>query len=208
MLPIIKMVIVMRKYTVILIIIGIILGFFTGIYLYRINRIDASEFSQEIAMVEDECTQIAHLEDTGELDLIKTNSQEEKASPNCILTLKVYYNNCGHLIEKKEKIKETEVNLTEQELKNKFQEWEIQKFTATEIVLYKEINEFCNQHFLLKEEDGYIAIYKLNKDNSTEFFRMTEISTEYLAAEDLKQIKNGIKVYTEKELNKTLEDFE
>lgn len=198
----------MKKYTVIIILIGIILGFFTGIYLYKINQINIEELEQKIATIEDECTEIAELEDSEELDLVKTNSEEEKTSPNCVLTLKIYYNDCGHLIEKKEKIKETEVNMTEEELKDKFQEWEIQKFTTTEIVLYKEVNEFCNQHFLLKEQDGYITIFKLNKDNSAEFFQTTEISTEYLAEEDLKQIKMGIKVYTEKELNKTLEDFE
>lgn len=208
MLPIIKMVIIMRKYTIMLMLIGIILGFITGIYLYKINKLDINKFSQEMAMVEDECTEIAQLEEMGELDLLKTNSEQEKVSPNCTLILKVYYNSCKHLIETKEKISQAEVNLTEQELRNKFQDWEVQKFTPTEIVLYKEMNEFCNQHFLLKEQDGYIGIYKLNEDNSAEFFRMTEISTEYLAEEDLKEIKGGIEVYTEKELNKVLEDFE
>ena len=198
----------MRKYIIMLILIGIILGFFTGIYLYKINQININDLEQKIAIIEDECTEIAELEDSGELDLIITNSEEEKVSPNCILILKVYYDKCGHLIEKKENIKETEVNLTEEELQSKLPEWEVQKFTSTEIVLYKEVNEFCNQHFLLKEEEGYISIYKLNKDNSTEFFRMTEIPTEYLAEDDLKQIKDGIKIYTEKELNRALEDFE
>ena len=198
----------MKKYMIILILIGAILGFLTGLYLYKINQININDLEQEIAIIEDECTQIAELEDSGELDLVRTNSEEEKVSPNCVLTLKVYYNNCGHLIEKRESIKVTEVNLTEDELKNKFPEWEVQKFTSAEIVLYKEVNEFCNQHFLLKEEEGYISIYKLNEDNSTEFFRMTEIPTEYLAEDDLKQIKDGIKIYTEKELNKALEDFE
>ena len=32
---------------------------------------------------------------------------------------------------------------SEAELKEKFSDWEIQKFTPTEIVLYKELNEFC-----------------------------------------------------------------
>ena len=77
-----------------------------------------------------------------------------------------------------------------------------------EIVLYKEMDEFCNEHFLLKEEEGYITIYKLDKKNNEKFFQTTEIPTDYLAEEDLEKIRNGIKVYTEKELNKTLEDFE
>lgn len=198
----------MKKYTVIIILIGIILGFLTGVYLYKINHIDTSKLEQKIAIIEDECTEIAELEENGELDLVRTNSGEEKASPNCILTLKIYYNYCGHLIEKKGKIKETEVNMTEEELKDKFQDWEVQKFTSTEIVLYKEVNELCNEHYLLKEKDNYIAIYKLDKNNKETFLETTEIPLEYLTEEDLSKIKKGIIIYTDKELNRTLEDFE
>ena len=115
---------------------------------------------------------------------------------------------CNHLIETRKNIEEAEVNITEEELKEKFKSWEIQKFTPNEIALYKEVNEFCNEHFLLKEEDGYINIYKIDKDSNKELFKKTEISTEYLADEDLEQIRSGIEVYTEKELNRTLEDFE
>jgi len=62
-----------------------------------------------------------------------------------------------------------------EELEQRFPDWEIQRFTPNEIVLYKEVNGFCNEHFLLKEEDGYIAIYKLDDNNNAEFFQTTEI---------------------------------
>lgn len=199
----------MKKYTIItIIVIGIILGFLTGVYLYKINQISDKEELTEIAEIEDECTEIAELNENGKLDLIRTNSNDEKTSPNCVLTLKIYYNNCGHLIEKKEDIKETEVNMTEEELKEKFSEWEIQKFTPTEIVMYKEVNEFCNEHYLLKEKDGYISIYSLDENNNEKFIETTDISIEYLTEEDLENIEKGITVYTKKELNKTIEDFE
>jgi len=199
----------MKKYTIIAIItVGIILGFLTGLYLYKINQIDYSNKEIIAERIEDECTTIEQLND-GELsNIIQTNNKEEKTSPNCIITLKVYYEICNHLIETRKNIEEAEVNLTEQELREQFQDWEIQKFTQNEIVLYKEVNEFCNEHFLLKEEDGYIVIYKLDKNNNAVFFQTTEISTDYLAEEDLNKIRMGIKVYTQKELNKTLEDFE
>lgn len=204
------MVIKMRKYTVItIIIIGIILGFLTGIYLYKINQVDDNRQTQKIAEeIEDECTEIAKLDDDGLLDLVRTNNEEKKISPNCVLTLKIYYEVCGHLIEKKENIKETEVNMTEEQLKEKFNEWEIQKFASTEIVLYKQVGEFCNEHYLLKEKDGYIAIYQLDKDNNQSLIEITDISTEYLAKEDLENIRNGITIYTKKELNSVIEDFE
>lgn len=195
----------MKKYTIIVITVGITLGFLTGLYLYKINTIDTKEVKEIAQTVEDESTAIEQLSNK---TVVETNKIEEKTSPNCIITLKVYYEKCKHLIETRKNIEEAEVNLTEEELKQKFTEWEIQKFTPNEMVLYKENNDFCNEHFLLKEKDGYIAIYKLDENDNSKSFQPTEISTDYLAEEDLERIKNGIKVYTQKELNKTLEDFE
>lgn len=199
----------MKKYTIIAIVtIGIILGFLTGVYLYKINQIDNEKKDIIAETIKDECTAIGELNDEEFEEFIKTSSEEEKTSPNCVITLKVYHEACKHLIEKRQNIEEAEVNMTEEELKAKFTDWEVQKFTPTEIVLYKEVPEFCDEHYLLKDKEGYVTIYKLDENNNAKVFRTTEISTDYLAEEDLKQIKNGIKVYTEKELNKTLEDFE
>lgn len=198
----------MKKYTGIsLIIIAIMLGFFTGIYLYKIKQINNQNDTEKIAeLIEDEYTKTAELINNNEV--ATTSAEKEKTSPNCVITLKIYYNICGHLIEKKENIQEAEVNITEEELKEKFNDWEVQKFTPTEIVLYKEVDEFCNEHYLLKEQDEEIAIFKLDQNNDATFLEKTDISTEYLTEKDLENIKRGITVYTKKELNKTIEDFE
>ena len=198
----------MKKYTIIAIaLIGIILGFLTGIYLYKVNK-DRSDNKAIAEKIEDECTAIGELDETQIASLIETASNEEKTSPNCTIVLKVYHGTCNHLIETRKKIEDAEVNITEDELKERFNNWEVQKFTPTEIVLYKEVNDFCDEHYLLKDEDGYIKIYKLDENENAKLLDITEISTEYLSPEDLEQIRNGIKVYTEKELNKMLEDFE
>ena len=113
----------MRKSTIIIIIIvTIILGFFTGIYLYRIKKLDIQNHTEKNAEVIDNNTKI------DDKDLRVSNS-EEKTSPNCTIVLKVYYEECGHLIERRKNIEETEVNMAETELKEKFRDWEVQKFT-------------------------------------------------------------------------------
>lgn len=199
----------MKKYTVIgIITVGVLLGFLTGLYLYKINKIDYDGKEIIAETIEDDSTAIAKLSDEELVSLVTTDSKEEKISPNCVIKLKVYYQVCNHIIETRKNIEEAQVNLTEEELNQKFSDWEIQRFTPNEIVLYKEVNEFCNEHFLLKEENGYIAIYKLDKNENEQFLQTTEISTDYLAEEDLTKIRSGIKVYTQKELNKTIEDFE
>ena len=61
---------------------------------------------------------------------------------------------------------------------------------------------------MLKEKDGNIAIFELDQNNNQIFLEDTEIATEYLAEEDLEKIQQGITIYTKKELNKAIEDFE
>lgn len=61
---------------------------------------------------------------------------------------------------------------------------------------------------MLKEEEGNIAVFKLDENDNQIFLEKTEIATEYLPKEDLENIKQGILIYTKKELNKILEDFE
>lgn len=198
----------MKKYAII-IIITLVLGFLVGVYLYRINYSEKEYDNLKIAQkIEDECTDFAELESNGMLKTIITNGQEEKVSPNCLLTLKIYYKKCEHLIEKSQNIEQNLVNLTEEQLRKQLPEWEIQKFTPEQIVLYKELDDFCNEHYKLKIENGYIRIYELDEQNNEKLLKSTEISSEYLTKDDLEELKNGVEIYTKKELNKTIEDFE
>lgn len=193
----------MKKYLILAVILIICLGFLSGYYFYKTSQ--KEEKSSYIAekLIEDECTEFAEKE-------AKTASkQQEKISPNCTLTIKILYNKCNHLVENSEKISDkTLINLTEEEFKNKYTDWEIQKFTTSEIVIYKQIDEFCNQHYKIKDNDGYIAIYRVNEDNKETLEEKTDIELEYLTKKDIENIKNGIMVYSKKELNKTIEDFE
>lgn len=196
----------MKKYTIFVIItIGIILGFLTGIYLYKINQIK----SKEIAHINNnKINNTQNINEENSANVVRTNSDEEKVSPNCTITLKMYYSKCNHVIEKKQTIEEAQVNMTEEEIRQKFNDWELQKFTPTEIVLYKEVDEFCDEHYILREKDGYIAVFKVDEKNNETLIEITDISTEYLTQQDLENIKNGISIYSKKELNKVIEDFE
>ena len=196
----------MNKKLVIIILIGVLLGFLTGFYLYKINKIEKEDIN--IKEESKKNNNIIKKIDEETNNILKTSSKEEKTSPNCRIILKTYYKSCEHIIETKKNIEKANVNVTEQELKEKFPDWEIQKFTAKEIVLYKEVEGFCNEHYLLKEKNGYIAIYQLNEEGETKFFNLTDIAIKYLDKKDIERFKTGITVYTNKELNKLLEDFE
>lgn len=179
------------------------LGFFIGLNLYKKNNQKQNLDIAEEQLVDDECTMLE------ELNSIKANSLETKVSPSTNLTIKILYKECNHLVETTEKITDNSlINLTEEEFKEKYKDWEIQKFTSQEIVIYKEVDKFCGEHYKIKENNGYIAVYKIDKNGEESLEKTTDIWANYLAKGDIEKIKNGIIVYSKKELNKTLEDFE
>ena len=99
--------------------------------------------------------------------------------------------------------------MTKEKLQKEFPTWEIKEFDKDKVVLYKEEDDFCNEHFLVKDEDGYVTIYTIDNDkNILELLDKTEIATAYLAQVDQENLKNGMIIYTKQNLNKLIEDFE
>lgn len=139
---------------------------------------------------------------------INTATNEEKTSPNATLILKRKYKECGHIIKEYKRINEKLVNLTEKELVEKEKDWEIEKFSNMEVILIKEVEGVCNEHYILRESEGVIAVYKIKEDNKEELEELTGISIEYLTENDRMEIEQGIKVYGREELNSILENYE
>lgn len=194
-----------KKWIIILIIIVIIIGIIVGIVLYNKYKIGNNILENEINKISEKVTDECIDEYSEE---VQTNLNEEKISPNCLLTLKRYYNECQHTIKEYVDIPQDLVNGAEEDLKKEYPYWEIEKFSSTEIILYKEFDSNCGQHFILKEDNGKITVFKINENNEEEVYEKTEISIEYLSETDRIKIKEGIKVNGIEELNQLLEDFE
>lgn len=200
----------MRKVWIFIIAIIIILvGIGVGIFIYNndkmvnysTNNLVINEVNEVSEKVTDECTEEYKKE-------LETNSQDEKISPNCLMILKKYYKECDHTINEYVDVPQDLVNKTEDDLKKEYPYWNIEKFSSNEIILYKEFDSNCGQHFVLKDNDGKIAVFKINEDNTEEVYENTEISTEYLSETDKTKLKFGIVVNGIENLNQILEDFE
>ena len=139
---------------------------------------------------------------------IETVSQEEKTTPNTVLVLKKYYIDCDHTISNRATIPEEMVNLTKEELAEKYKNWEIEEFSQDEVILSRELESFCGEHYYLMEEDGHINIYTVDEAGNKTLKEENRMSCEYLPETDRITLRNGIMVYTKEELNKILEDFE
>lgn len=139
---------------------------------------------------------------------VEASSSEEKISPNCIITLKRYYKECGHTINEYISIPQNLVNKTEDDLRNEYLTWKIEKFSNSQIILSKEFDNNCGQHFILRTNDDKIVVNLLDENNQETLFENTNISTQYLPEEDKVQLQNGVKVNGLENLNEMLENYE
>ena len=88
-------------------------------------------------------------------------------------------------------------------------EWRDYSLTVQEEI--KEANQNLsdeNKTYIVKEEDDYIKVYYINNKNEEILYKVTDIAVQYLGKDDVKKLKQGIKVIGLQELNQLLEDFE
>ena len=155
--------------------------------------------------IEDDCTD--EYQEIQE-EMLQANSTEEKISPNCFITMKKTYNKCGHTTSEYIAIPKELVNKTKEDLEEKYIGWTIDKFSDTQIVISKKEEGECGEHYIVKDKEGKVVIYKLLEDGTENEYEVTDISTEYITDTDKINMKNGIKVNGKQELNQLIEDFE
>lgn len=199
------MVINMRKYIIYILVSGLVASIILGFYLHKLNKVDEQiAFEAEYRKLETE-----NIIRQAENILVETSSTEEKTSPNAKIIEKIYYKDCEHIMQEEKAIEDKLINKTKSDIQIEYIGWEIQKFTSSEVVVYKEINDYCDNHYILKEVQGEIVVYKLDKyNNEKELIKQTGIQTKYFPQSDIEGLKKGIVVYSRKELNQLLEDFE
>ena len=196
----------MKKIYIFLIILMMLIGIFTGVIINKSknNKLANANFSEII----DDCIEEKERYDLAMLNFEEVNAGTIKVSPNTSITFEICYKDCNHIVVKKEKAEKDIVNLTQEEIQLKYKDWSIKEFTTENIILYKENEGICNEHYVLKQENGYIVVYEIDKEKKEKLLKITDISTKYLPESDLLEIGNGLAVYTRKELNRILEDYE
>ncbi len=192
----------MKKTIIILISIFFIvmIGTFIGVRIYNSN------IENNYNMAFDNNMNIS--EQNIEILSLETSNKEEKTTPNTLITYKTYYTKCKHYIQEYEDIDISLVNFTEKEFKEKFREWDVDKFSSEEIEMSKEKESFCGEHYKLKLENSSIVIYSVDEDGNEIEYEHTGITTEYLTDEDILKLTTGIYVYGKENLTSTIEDFE
>lgn len=190
-----------RRFIIVLcIVIAVILGVVAGIFINNKENRKSDIYEENSLNVDKNVIE--------NVQLLVTSNHEEKISPNCMLVFKSNYLKCGHILEKRIKVPEKLVNSTNEDVKKYYEDWNIENFTSNRVVFSKDCNGFCDEHFLIKEKDGYVAIYKIDEQENQILDEVTGIVINYLSNQDKELLKNGIKVIGKDKLNATIEDYE
>ena len=196
----------MSKFKIVLIsIFTIALIILTSAVVYQNIKYD--KLAKEEEKVTDECI-YENNEIENDIDEIKVSETEAKVSPNAELVIKKYYKECGHTTEEKRNVANDMVNKTQEEIEKLYPDYKVESFFNNKIVLIKEEEGQCDEHYIVRDENSNIMIYKILSDGKEEIYQNTGISTEYLPETDKISLRDGIKVFGRENLNSIIEDFE
>ena len=188
----------MNKVILILVsIIIIIVSIITAVVIY--NGEDEEQAKVSIKNIEENTTNTLNNSiNSDNQNVIETNVKEVRISPNAFITFKETYEGCGHTKVDFVEVPEDFVNLSKEELKDKYSDWNIEKFTDTDIILSKDFEGV----------DGIVTTFKIKEDGTEEEYEITDIATEYLTDTDKIEMENGIRVNGKQNLNQLIEDYE
>ena len=141
--------------------------------------------------------------------VVETTAQiEEKVSFDASFALKKYYNECGHINVNYVELPSEFINLTQKEIEESYDEWNVEEFSSKNVILAQTIDRMCDDHYVLKLGEENVEIYQMKEFDDFQLIRETNISKEYLTNEDLEKLEEGIFVFGISNLNSCLEDFE
>ena len=187
-------------------IIVVLVGIIAGVMYFTPNTKTEGNILNE-ANIENKIQENISIENTSNTQEANFK-EEEKISPNCEVIKNIYYKGCEHTKSIYSNIEEEFVNLNKEELQKKLPDWEIEKFSENKIVLYKAQDGECGEHYIVKDKDGQVVIYRKTKEGKEELIETTDISTEYLPETDKMEIEKGIEINGKQALYQLIEDYE
>ena len=199
--------IIITLITILVILIGIIIG--VGVYKTQIKVGENKNIENNINISEkvtDECVEEWE-EMQNDLNTRDTTANDVKLSPNCSFTFQKHYLVCDHTAIEYTNIPQEAVNKTEKELQQEYSDWKVEKFTENEVILSKDFEGECGEHYVLRNVDGNIVVFKI-VNGIEEEYEKTDISVDYMTETDKISFENGLKVYGKQNLSQILEDFE
>lgn len=187
-----------------------ILGVSVGTYLGIENELKSRNTSEKkIIPVQDVVIRNVQEENNESTDsqVVETSVEETKLSPYAKMIIEKKFTKCGHTTVSVQALPIELVNMTEIGIMQKYPDWEVRTFNTNEVSLFREIDANCSDHFVVKEKDGFLAVYNNVTEDTLNLKEVTDIDVTHLPSGDYETLREGIQVYGEEALASLIEDF-
>lgn len=196
-----------RIIIILLIIVVIFAAMAMAVFIYMPEENNDAKIEVQNVAVENTINEVENVTENN-TNMVETNANEERISPNAFITFKQTYKKCGHTTSEFVEVPQEFVNLSENELKERYTDWTVEKFTDTDIILSKEVEGDCNEHYVVRDVDGTVTVFHILDDGTEEEYMITDIATEYLTDTDKIEMGKGIEINGKQNLNQLIEDYE
>lgn len=144
-----------------------------------------------------------------DLEILREN---DKISPNTFVEKTIYYSLCNHTITELDNADSEIINMTEKQYRKYIEEnysnIKVTSFSVKEITLREERNHLCQNHYIIGESEGNIAIYSIDDNGKRVLEKVFDsYSISLLKEVDQQRLIDGIIVDSEEELSNVLENF-
>lgn len=146
-------------------------------------------------------------EETHPINVSGNRPETEMIQPNAILSMEKHYSVCNHTIKSESVVPSDLVNLTKKQLASAYSEWQIKDFSPKKIIMTQTINSKCQNHFVLKIKDGFVAVFYEKPINGVSLKELTPLPASSLPEKERKKLEEGITLESLDELSQVLEDL-
>ena len=176
-----------------------ILGFTFG-YIYTSSKMKNIQVPKET-----ESYQGVNIKESENLETENVINQNIGSDVNFIR--KTYYIECQHTILQNSKAPKDILNLTEDEFKLAYKDWQVDKFSPVEIIVSKTINGKCPNHYIVKQRDRKVTVFYQEPVAGVSLKELTNIDVSSLSKTDQDRLIEGIIVDSNEKLAELLEDL-
>ncbi len=144
-------------------------------------------------------------------DVSPVLQNDDIVTNNTKLIFKTYYEKTRDTLIKEKDVPTMMVGTSledfESYLEKNYYGWNIREINKDFVELYQVSNQISPNHYVVKEHNGYLAVFYVNEEGDTELFKETEISISFLSNVDQQKLREGIIVKGEEGVNQILEDY-
>lgn len=138
-------------FTIVIFMLGLSMGMYYGV---TNNRQDVVEEKTPIDSVQDVVIKNVQNENKKEIEILEeTIATEERVSPYAKMAIEKEFTKCGHTTLKVMDVPKELINLTKEEIEEKYSGWDVREFSKDEFTLFRLIEANCDDHFVLKENE-------------------------------------------------------